>query len=621
MVPGRADPTVHEFSPRDRGERLGDGIATAATGPPDGRENPAAGHEPRASGRRASSPPIRVKDRDTTDRWTGPARPWPRPRRRVRRGHGRGPGDEPGAHATGDRAPDDPSPGMQSTTTAGWADPRRAGACAVPPTRLIPGAVAVTPRRSRPGRPGKSGAGTIRPGPSPRPTGNRTRRRHDLADHAEREASTPPRAGPAWTRRQPQARSDPSKNSTTMTAAGSSPAGPSRTWVGSAGRSSRTRMPPPTGARTGRGGCLLRGGCGGVPRPPGLPGEEDRRFFQEPVPHAGLPELCLQTFDLGVLFRGHGISAEVGVFLPPSCDPVPDCLRHKTVRSGHPGYRPGLLDDLENDLFLKFRTVFRCRHDLILPHDHFTHRPKNTKHSSPLNSVPYVSLRLFRGPTRPRTVAAAASSPPARSALTTKSHTTSDAACRSSRLRSPLTEEPPEEPPGVGRQNHTNAATRTTPPSTSRNERNNTLDPTEPLPSGTIQEPHPEPPANRPRTSRVATGRPSLDHLQPGQEPDGSATTGQRMDRRDRMQIRVTLQEASTAPGPAARAVQGRCGRSARPPRHPPTGAPLPRGPRGSPRPRGRRQASRVAGEASAAVRATSAGTTTSAVGRGEDAG
>ena len=56
---------------------------------------------------------------------------------------------------------------------------------------------------NRPGRPGRSGAGTIRPGPSPRPTGNRTRRRHDLADHAEREASTPPRAGPARTRRQP----------------------------------------------------------------------------------------------------------------------------------------------------------------------------------------------------------------------------------------------------------------------------------------------------------------------------------------------------------------------------------------------------------------------------------
>ena len=69
------------------------------------------------------------------------------------------------------------------------------------------------------------------------------------------------------------------------------------------------------------------------------------------------------------------------MFLPPSCDPVPDCLRHRTVRSGYLGYRPGLLDDLENDLFLKFRTIFRCRHDLILPHDHFTHCPKNTKHS------------------------------------------------------------------------------------------------------------------------------------------------------------------------------------------------------------------------------------------------
>ena len=30
---------------------------------------------------------------------------------RARRGHGRGPGDESGAHATGDRVPDDPSPG------------------------------------------------------------------------------------------------------------------------------------------------------------------------------------------------------------------------------------------------------------------------------------------------------------------------------------------------------------------------------------------------------------------------------------------------------------------------------------------------------------------------------
>ena len=47
-----------------------------------------------------------------------------------------------------------------------------------------------------------------------------------------------------------------------------------------------------------------------------------------------------------------------------------------------PATGPDPRDDPENDPFLKLRTIFRCRHDLILPHDHFTHRPKNTKHSS-----------------------------------------------------------------------------------------------------------------------------------------------------------------------------------------------------------------------------------------------
>ena len=78
-------------------------------------------------------------------------------------------------------------------TTAGWADPCRVGACVMSSARLIPGAVAVTSRPA--GRAGRPGAGTIRPGPSPGGlTGNGTRCRHDLADHAEREASTPPRA-------------------------------------------------------------------------------------------------------------------------------------------------------------------------------------------------------------------------------------------------------------------------------------------------------------------------------------------------------------------------------------------------------------------------------------------
>ena len=38
---------------------------------------------------------------------------------------------------------------------------------------------------------------------------------------------------------------------------------------------------------------------------------------------------------------------------PPFRDPVPNRLRHKTIRPGDLGYRPGLLDDLENDLFLE----------------------------------------------------------------------------------------------------------------------------------------------------------------------------------------------------------------------------------------------------------------------------
>ena len=38
-------------------------------------------------------------------------------------------------------------------TTAGWADPRRVGPCAMPPTRLIPGAAAATPRPAGPAGP------------------------------------------------------------------------------------------------------------------------------------------------------------------------------------------------------------------------------------------------------------------------------------------------------------------------------------------------------------------------------------------------------------------------------------------------------------------------------------
>ncbi len=307
---------------------------------------------------------------------------------------------------------------------------------------------------------------------------------------AEAPATSPARMRPAIAR----PTTPPPGSNPRRPPGGRIPAGSSRTRDGSAGRSSRTRMPPPTGARTGRDGRLLRGGCGGVPRPPGPPGEEDRRSLQEPVPHAGLPKPHPQTSDPGAPLHGHGINAETGA--PPTIlrpGPRPPAPQDRTIRPPRP--------------------------------------PPRTPGRSRERPAPQTPHRI-PAPTRPNPT---------------------------SRSLHPLPE------------------------------KHQALHRTAPLgdDSGTP----PRTPANRPRTSRVATGRPSLDHLQPGQEPDGSATTGQRMDRRDRKQIRVTLQEASTAPGPAARAVQGRCGRSARPPRHPSTGAPLPRGPRGSPRPRGRRQA------------------------------
>ena len=199
MVPGRADPTVHEFPPRDRVERLGGGIATAATGPPDGRENPAAGHEPRASGRRASSPPpTRVEDPDTTDRWTGPARPWPRPRRRARRACDR---------RSRPRRPL-PRETIHDDSRVGESPPGRTMRDAAHPPHPGRGGGDAPAQPARPARKIRRRHDPSRPVPG-RPTGNRTRRHHDPADHAEREASTPLRAGPARTRRQPVGPSGP----------------------------------------------------------------------------------------------------------------------------------------------------------------------------------------------------------------------------------------------------------------------------------------------------------------------------------------------------------------------------------------------------------------------------
>ena len=119
------------------------------------------------------APPIRVEDRDTADRWTGPARPWPRPRRRVRRACDR---------RSRARRPL-PRDAIHDDRRVGGSPPGRTMRDAAHPSH--PGRGGGDAPASRPGRPGRSGAGTIRPGPSPRPTGNRTRCRHDPADHAE----------------------------------------------------------------------------------------------------------------------------------------------------------------------------------------------------------------------------------------------------------------------------------------------------------------------------------------------------------------------------------------------------------------------------------------------------
>ena len=112
--------------------------------------------------------------------------------------------------------------------------------------------------------------------------------------------------------------------------------------------------------------------------------------FREPVPHASLPEPRPQPPDPGAPLHGHGISAETGALPPPSCDPAPDRPHHRTVRSGHPGHRPGPLDDPENDSFLKFRTIFRCRHDPTPPRS-----LPPTARKTPNTPKPFITSNKF----------------------------------------------------------------------------------------------------------------------------------------------------------------------------------------------------------------------------------
>ena len=370
MVPGRVDPTVHEFLPRDRGERLGGGIVTAAAGPPDGREDPAAGHESRASGRRASSPPTRVEDPDTTGRWTGPARPRPRPRRRAR------------------RARDRRSRARRPLPREAIHDDRRVGGS--PPgrhhARCRPPASSRARRQRSPGQPARP-ARKIRRRHDPSrpvpegPTGNRTRRHHDPADHAERGLDP----APGRPRADPTATADPFRPV-------KEPDNDDRQVLPPPGRRGPGTAPP--GAAAGP-GCLhppAHGPDGAVASSaadaaashahPDPRAKKTTAPFREPVPHAGPPEPRPQPPDPGAPLHGHGISAETGALPPPSRDPAPDRPHHKTTRSGHPGHRPGTPDDPENDPPPEPRTASRHRHDPTPPHDHSTHRPKNTKHST-----------------------------------------------------------------------------------------------------------------------------------------------------------------------------------------------------------------------------------------------
>ena len=291
--------------------------------------------------------------------------PTPRTGGQARHGHGRGPGDEPDAHATGDRAPDDPSPGN---------NPRRPPGGRIPAgpdhARCRPPASSRARRRRRPGAAGPAGPEDPAPARSvpARPRGRRATgpAATTIADHAEREASTPLRAGPARTRRQPWARSDPSRNPTMM-AAGSSP----RRVVEDPGRFRRAQQPDPdasTHRRTDRTGrsppprrmrrCSALTRTPGRRRPPLLPGTRSPCGPPGALPsdvrsRRALPRSRHQR-------RGRGAP-------PSSCDPVPDRLRHRTVRSGHPGHRPGPPDDPENDPPPEPRTASRHRHDPTPP--------------------------------------------------------------------------------------------------------------------------------------------------------------------------------------------------------------------------------------------------------------
>ena len=275
------------------------------------------------------APPTRVEDRDTTDRWTGPARPWPRPRRRVR------------------RACDRRSRARRPLPRDAIHDDRRVGGS--PPGRTMRDA-------AHPPHPGRGGGDA----PASRPA-RKIRRRHDPSrpvPEADRQPDPPPprSRGPRRARGLDAASGRPRADP----AAAAGPFGLVEEPDNDDGR----RVLPPPGRRgpgTAPPGAAAGPGCLHPPAH-GPDGAVASSAADAAVSHAhpdprakkttapsrtrpprGPPELRPQPSDPGAPLRGHGISAETGappaILRPGTRPPAPqDC----TIRPPQPPARtPG----------------------------------------------------------------------------------------------------------------------------------------------------------------------------------------------------------------------------------------------------------------------------------------
>ena len=252
---------------------------------------------------------------------------------------------------------------------------------------------------AHPSHPGRGGGDA--PASRPARPARKIRRRHDPSrpvPEADGQPDPPPPrsrgpcrargldAAPGRLRVDPAAAVGPfrdsSRNPTTMMAAGSSP----RRAVEDPGRLRRAQQPDPDASthrrtdRTGRSPPPRRMRRRPAPtrtpgrrRPPLPPGTRSPRGPPGAPPSAARsrrapPRSRHQRRDRGT---------------PPAIlrpGPRPPAPQDRTIRPPRPPARTP--DDPENDPPPKPRTASRHRHDPTPPHDHFTHRPKNTNHSS-----------------------------------------------------------------------------------------------------------------------------------------------------------------------------------------------------------------------------------------------